>query len=56
VDAPKRRLVVTRKRTLEFAYKLADAARFPMSIEQTIKWTVSYRAGKWLITAWEETD
>ncbi|NQT88321.1 serine/threonine protein kinase [bacterium] len=59
VDAAKRSVRVTRKRTLTFAYRLTEADRFPMTLEQTIQWTVKFvpaGGGTWLIAAWEETD
>ena len=51
---------VTAKRTVKFRYRLPGAAVLPVTVEQTIEWTVRHlppaeRKGKaWLIGAWEE--
>jgi len=51
---------LTRKRTLKFTYELPGSVKLPVSVEQTIAWTLRYtvpeggQVRRWLIAGWRE--
>jgi len=58
----KREVKLTRKRVLKFNYRLPGSAKVPITVEQSIEWTVRYlpaeegKDRRWVIADWVEAD
>ena len=62
VVAADKKVRLVRKRLLKFRYKLPGDASLPMSVEQSVQWTLRHlpprngKEGRWVISDWEEID
>jgi len=58
----KKEIALTRKRVLKFGYLLPGQAKLPVTVEQSIRWTLRYvppeeqKDRSWVIVSWEDTQ